>query len=57
MGLAKRWQQVRTGMVVAECGTGKTLIGAIHVDSKGIPFTALAIVPLIWSRSGRGRLS
>jgi len=26
MGLAKRWQQARTGMVVAECGTGKTLI-------------------------------
>ena len=26
MGIAKRWQQARTGMVVAECGTGKTLI-------------------------------
>jgi superfamily II DNA or RNA helicase len=24
MGLAKRWHQARTGMVVAECGTGKT---------------------------------
>ena len=23
MGLAKRWQQARTGMVVAECGSGK----------------------------------
>ena len=36
MGLAKRWQQARTGMVVAECGTGKTLIslGAIHVHSE-----------------------
>ena len=47
MGLAKRWQQARTGMVVAECGTGKTLIslGAVHVHSEGKPFTALAMVP------------
>ena len=47
MGLAKRWQEARTGMVVAECGTGKTLIslGAIHVHSEGKPFTALAMVP------------
>jgi len=47
MGLAKRWRQARTGMVVAECGTGKTLIslGAIHVHSEGRPFTALAMVP------------
>ena len=47
MGLAKRWEQARTGMVVAECGTGKTLIslGAIYVHSKGRPFTALAMVP------------
>ncbi len=47
MGLAKRWEQARTGMVVAECGTGKTLIslGAIHVHSEGAPFTALAMVP------------
>src|SRR5437879_3233637 len=47
MGLAKRWQQARTGMVVAECGTGKTLIslGAIHVHSDGNLFTALAMVP------------
>src|SRR5437879_11449148 len=47
MGLARRWQEARTGMVVAECGTGKTLIslGAIHVHSAGRPFTSLAIVP------------
>jgi superfamily II DNA or RNA helicase len=34
-------------MVVAECGTGKTLIslGAMHVHSAGHPFTALAMVP------------
>jgi hypothetical protein len=47
MGVAKRWQRARTGMVVAECGTGKTLIslGAIHVHSEGQAFTALAMVP------------
>jgi superfamily II DNA or RNA helicase len=47
MGLVKRWQEARTGMVVAECGTGKTLIslGAVHVHSEGQPFTALAMVP------------
>ena len=47
MGLAKRWREARTAMVVAECGTGKTLIslGAIHVHSGGTPFTALAMVP------------
>jgi superfamily II DNA or RNA helicase len=47
MGVAKRWQRARTGMVVAECGTGKTLIslGAIHVHSDGNRFTALAMVP------------
>src|SRR5260370_22562813 len=47
MGLVNRWQEARTGMVVAECGTGKTLIslGAIHVHSEGRPFTALAMVP------------
>ncbi|HTT20318.1 MAG TPA: hypothetical protein VMG82_15320, partial [Candidatus Sulfotelmatobacter sp.] len=47
MGLAKRWHEARTAMVVAECGTGKTLIslGALHVHSAGKSFTALAMVP------------
>ena len=47
MGIVKRWQQARTAMVVAECGTGKTLIslGAMHVHSEGYPFTALAMAP------------
>src|SRR6266481_5628036 len=47
MGLVKRWNEARTGMVVAECGTGKTLIslGAIHVHSEGRPFISLAMVP------------
>ncbi|MBZ5682882.1 MAG: hypothetical protein LAO24_22545 [Acidobacteriia bacterium] len=47
MGVVERWQRARTAMVVAECGTGKTLIslGAIHVHSRGHPSTALAMVP------------
>jgi len=47
MGVVKRWQKARTAMVVAECGTGKTLIalGAIHVHSEGRPYTGLAMVP------------
>ncbi len=47
MGIAKRWQHARTGMVIAECGTGKTLIslGAIHVHSEGKRSTSLAMVP------------
>lgn len=47
MGLAKRWEYARTGMVVAECGTGKTLIslGGMHVHSEGEPFTSIAMVP------------
>jgi superfamily II DNA or RNA helicase len=47
MGTAKRWSFARTALVVAECGTGKTLIslGAIHVHSAGKPYTALAMAP------------
>ena len=47
MGLVRRWQQARAGAVVAECGTGKTLIslGAVHTHAEGRPFTALAMVP------------
>ena len=60
MGLAKGWLQERTGMVVAECGTGKILIslGAAHVHSKGSPFIALAPWYLrTWSKSGRAKRS
>lgn len=47
MGVAKRWQEHATAGVVAECGTGKTLmsLGAIHVHSDGRPYTAIAMVP------------
>jgi hypothetical protein len=47
MGLVRRWQQARAGAVIAECGTGKTLIslGAVHTHAEARPFTALAMVP------------
>ncbi len=47
MGIVKRWNEARTAKVIAECGTGKTLIslGAMHAHSDGCPFTALAMVP------------
>jgi hypothetical protein len=47
MGVVKRWNEARGAAVIAECGTGKTLIslGAIHVHSDRKPFTALAMVP------------
>src|SRR5438105_3101693 len=47
MGVVKRWNEARGAAVIAECGTGKTLIslGAVHVHSQRKPFTALAMVP------------
>jgi superfamily II DNA or RNA helicase len=47
MGVVKRWNEARAAAVIAECGTGKTLISlaAIHAHSEGRPFTALAMVP------------
>jgi superfamily II DNA or RNA helicase len=47
MGVVKRWNWARTALIVAECGTGKTLIslGAVHVHSAGKPYTTLAMVP------------
>ena len=47
MGVVKRWNKERGAAVIAECGTGKTLIslGAVHVHSERKPFTALAMVP------------
>jgi SNF2 family DNA or RNA helicase len=47
MGLVRRWQQARAGAVVAECGTGKTLISlaAVQIHAEDRPFTALAMVP------------
>ena len=47
MGLVRRWQQARAGAVIAECGTGKTLISlaAVMTHAGDRPFTALAMVP------------
>lgn len=47
MGVAKRWEQWKTAAIVAECGTGKTLmsLAAIQVHSNGAPYTAIAMVP------------
>ena len=47
MSVAKRWEQSRTALIIAECGTGKTLISlsAIHVHCEGKPYTAMAMVP------------
>ena len=47
MGVVKRWNKARGAAVIAECGTGKTLIslGAVHVHGHRKPFTALAMVP------------
>jgi hypothetical protein len=47
MGVAKRWEDWKTAAIVAECGTGKTLmsLAAIDVHSNGAPYTAIAMVP------------
>src|SRR3981189_645995 len=47
MGVVKRWTEARGAAVIAECGTGKTLIslGAVHVHSDRKPFTALPMIP------------
>ena len=47
MGVVNRWNEARGAAVIAECGTGKTLIslGAVHVHSERKPFAALAMVP------------
>ena len=47
MGLVRRWQEAKAGAVIAECGTGKTLIslGAVYAHAEGRPFTAIAMVP------------
>ena len=34
-GLVRRWQQARAGAVIAECGTGKTLISLAAVHTCG----------------------
>ena len=47
MGVVKCWNETRGAAVIAECGTGKSLIslGAVHVHSDRKRFAALAMVP------------
>jgi len=47
MGVVKRLAEGRSAAVVAECGTGKTLISlaSIYVAAEGKPFTAIAMAP------------
>jgi hypothetical protein len=47
MGVVKKWEKERSAAVVAECGTGKTLIllASVHVHSEGRPFTAVVMAP------------
>jgi superfamily II DNA or RNA helicase len=47
MGIAKKWETDRSAGVIAECGTGKTLISlaAVHVHSNGRPFAAIVMAP------------
>ena len=46
-GIVRHWQQARAAAVIAECGTGKTLIslGAIHTHAAGRAYTALVMAP------------
>ncbi|HUM04891.1 MAG TPA: helicase-related protein [Terriglobales bacterium] len=47
MSVVRRWQEARAAAVIAECGTGKTLVAlaAVHCHADGRPYTALALVP------------
>jgi superfamily II DNA or RNA helicase len=47
MGVARKWETDRSAAVIAECGTGKTLISlaAVHVHSNGRPFTTIVMAP------------
>lgn len=47
MAVAKKWDKERSAAVIAECGTGKTLISlaALDVHSDGRPFTAIVMAP------------
>jgi len=47
LGVVKRLAEARSAAVVAECGTGKTLIllASLFVASGGRPFVTLAMVP------------
>jgi superfamily II DNA or RNA helicase len=45
--IARKWEKESSAAVIAECGTGKTLISlaAVHVHSDGRPFTEIVMAP------------
>lgn len=47
MGVCRRLDQSRAAAVIAECGTGKTLVAlaSIFAHARGKPFTAIFMVP------------
>jgi len=47
MGVVRRWERAKAAAVIAECGTGKTLmaLAALHVHSAGRPYAALIMAP------------
>jgi hypothetical protein len=47
MAIARKWQSERSAAVIAECGTGKTIISlaALDIHSNGRPFTAIVMAP------------
>jgi len=55
-GVIRRWEQSRAAAIVAECGTGKTLIslGAVAGHARGRQYTAIVMMPpaicLKWAR-------
>jgi superfamily II DNA or RNA helicase len=56
MGIVKQWERSPSASVIAECGTGKTLIAlaSIFAHARGKAFTAVVMVPpqlvLKWAR-------
>src|SRR5262249_24163179 len=47
MGVVRRWHEAKSAAIVAECGTGKTLmaLSAVHVHSGGKPYASLVLCP------------
>jgi len=46
-GILRRWEAARTAAVIAECGTGKTLIslGAMNAHARGKQYNAVVMMP------------
>src|ERR1035438_2948455 len=47
MAVSKKWERERSAAVIAECGTGKTLVSlaAVHIHSDGRPFPDIVLAP------------